>query len=719
MAVDSPASPHSSSEELAQLREAERSSHERYLAVFEKSPFALALTRITDGAIVAVNDAFLRLFSFSREEVIGKSSVELGISDEASRNRVAEELRAHGEVHGLETTRRTKTGEERTLSLTIVRVRVGEAEHVLTTIEDITERKRTREALHLLAEASSTFTASHSIEESLLQVAQLALTTFADACSVYLKEDDGSVSQVITAGNRTEGQRAAYRAAALTPDAPFGYPKIIRTGQVEWVEHMTDAHVRAMASSEAHAQSIAALGVQSYIGVPLTRKATTIGAFFFVRNKPGAHYVAGDVMVAEELGKRASIALENALLLEEATALATAEADARRKAEEATRIKDEFLATLSHELRTPLHSILGWGRMLQSGRVAPERQEHAIATIVRNALVQNQLVDDLLDLSRIVSGMLRLDVEVLDFVPIVESALDVVHVAADAKGISLERSLAPDARYFSGDGGRIQLLVWNLVSNAVKFTPRGGHVQLKTRAVGEEIELSVADDGNGIAPEFLPFVFDRFRQQDSSIVRSFGGLGLGLAIVKSIAEMHGGTVEAHSPGVGLGATLIVRLPMALPAGGAVEFMTRESPRDQDDGTQPLKTNGCEGLRVLVVDDEEDARDLLRTVFEEAGAIVRAAEGAFEAMEMLDEEAFDVIVSDIGMPGEDGYTFMRNLRSRETSRGGKTPAIALTAYARPEDRERTLSAGFQDHAAKPVDLRELTRIALRVARKRLP
>jgi PAS domain S-box-containing protein len=382
---------------------------------------------------------------------------------------------------------------------------------------------------------------------------------------------------------------------------------------------------------------------------------------------------------------------------------------ARDRAEEATRLKDEFLATVGHELRTPLSAILGWARMLQNGKLDAAKAERAIEIIVRNAMAQNQIVDDLLDVSRIVAGQLRLDVDFVEMSQVVTAAVDGIRAAADAKDIALQVVLDSEAGVIKGDAGRLQQIMWNLLNNAVKFTPRGGRVYVTLRRSDSSLELEVADTGKGIAPQFLPRVFDRFSQQEGSNSRNTGGLGLGLAIVKHLVELHGGTVEAYSEGDGRGATFIIRLPLA-----PVRAARPSSGPPAASVEQIAFPAELSGLRVLVVDDEADARQLVQSVLEGGGAIVEVAGSAAEAFESIRANKFDVIISDIGMPDTDGYELIRKLRQLPREEGGRIPAVALTAYARAEDRRKALMAGFQNHAAKPMDPQELVVVVANLA-----
>jgi PAS domain S-box-containing protein len=401
------------------------------------------------------------------------------------------------------------------------------------------------------------------------------------------------------------------------------------------------------------------------------------------------------------------------LLNEERKSLLDSERAARAAAERMSEMKDEFLATLSHELRTPLNAILGWSQVLRAGAKDPADYVKGLETIERNARVQTQLIEDLLDMSRITSGKLRMEVQRLQPLSVVEAAVETVTPAADAKGIRLEVALDPMAGLISGDPGRLQQVVWNLLSNAIKFTPRDGRIRITLERIESHIEIKVADTGIGIKPEFIPHLFERFRQGDASTTRKYGGLGLGLSIVKSLVELHGGTVSVSSEGEGRGTTVTVTIPLAtVPRqsdAGVAQPSTPESKPTGDAIAAELA-----GLKVLVVDDQTDARELITRVLGDCGAEVFSARSATEAFDLLVANRPDILVSDIGMPDVDGFELLRRVRALGADKGGKIPAIALTAFARSEDRTRALRAGFMVHVSKPVDPAELVATVASVA-----
>ena len=384
---------------------------------------------------------------------------------------------------------------------------------------------------------------------------------------------------------------------------------------------------------------------------------------------------------------------------------------AHAAAEEANRLKDDFLATVSHELRTPLTAMLGWLQLLRSGRIPEDKRAKALETVERNARLQAQVIEDLLDTSRIITGELSLEHGPLDMRAVVEAALESSQPSANAKGVTLRLEAREEPVPMRGDAGRLQQVVWNLLSNAIKFTPHGGSVTVRLEPRPDEVELRVSDTGMGISPSFLPYIFERFRQEDGSSRRAHGGLGLGLAIVHHLVALHGGHVSAHSPGEGLGATFVLRLPREPRA----QPLPPQPPPEKEATASP-NPPGLAGLRLLLVEDEEDTREMLREQLEDWGVHVQAVGSASEALTRLRQWRPEVLLSDIGLPGENGYELLRRIRALPPEEGGLIRAIALTAYARPEDRQRALHAGFDMHVPKPIEAEELLAVIAAAAER---
>ena len=395
-------------------------------------------------------------------------------------------------------------------------------------------------------------------------------------------------------------------------------------------------------------------------------------------------------------------------ILREREELLEREKTARSEAERVSRMKDEFLSTLSHELRTPLNAILGWANILRSSgpTTDPQDLQQGLETIERNARSQAQLIEELLDMSRIINGKLRLDVQPVDLQVVVSDAIESVRPGAEAKGIRLTKVLDPRGGPITGDPNRLQQVFWNLLSNAIKFTPRGGRVQVFLRRVNSHVDITVVDSGQGIAADFLPQLFTRFSQAETSAARRHGGLGLGLALVKSLVELHGGTVKASSPGIDQGATFVISLPLTVVQADHDDFALTPPPS----ATNSIPCPDLLGFHVLVVDDEADARILIQRILTKCKATVTTAASAAEGLQAVKQHHPDMILSDIGMPVEDGYEFLAKLRQLSDAEGGDTPAVALTAFARSEDRRRALMAGFQMHLPKPVEPAELLAVA---------
>ncbi len=436
--------------------------------------------------------------------------------------------------------------------------------------------------------------------------------------------------------------------------------------------------------------------------MPLVVRGETLGVVGLCTKQPLGDALPTLTTVADLL----ALGIARARSDEERATILERERNTRAEAEAANRSKDDFLAMVSHELRTPLNAITGWTAMLLAGGLEPDRITRALQTIERNARSQAQLIDDLLDISRIISGKLRVNVSSVDVPSIAEMAFESVRLAAHSKGVALDAAIDPASGQLTGDADRIQQILWNLLSNAIKFTPKGGHVQLAVGRDEQGIVITVDDTGQGIPPEFIPYVFDRFKQVDGTTTRAKGGLGLGLAIVKHLTELHGGTIDVRSEGLGKGASFRVVLPGSGASGdsAALHGSTVASP-DRAHVTLE-RPREIEGLRVLVVDDEPDARDLLRTLLESCKVFVTTASNAAEAFDVVRSMKVDVVLSDIAMPAEDGLSFIRRVRALSREEGGRVPAVALTAYARLEDRTRALRAGFTSHVAKPVEASEL-------------
>jgi signal transduction histidine kinase/CheY-like chemotaxis protein len=530
-------------------------------------------------------------------------------------------------------------------------------------------------------------------------VAKLAVPEMADWCTVdVLAEGENRPKRLATWHIDPSKVRLAHELAEKYPPdprAPTGVPHVLRTGRSQLYAEIPAALLEAGARDAEHLRLLRELRLRSGMIVPLTARGRILGAMTFVYADADRHYSQADLEFAEILAQRCAFAIDNARLY-------AAETRARKSADMANEAKDEFLATVSHELRTPLTAIMGWVKLLSSPMLDAAKRVRALETIDRNTVAMAELIDDLLDMSRIVSGRLRMDRKTLDLTLVLGSAIESIRPAAEAKNIRITPLLDIDEAFLVGDAGRLQQVFWNLTSNAVKFTPRGGAVDVSLRRVGFSAEIRVTDSGRGIAPDFLPYIFDAFRQEDATSTRARGGLGLGLAIARRLVELHGGQIAVFSEGEGRGATFTVTLPLhdlsaASPSVMAgVEGVDRPASKQRD----------LHGVHVLVVDDHEDARDFIRTVLETCGAEVDTAADVDEAMLAFARRVPSVLVSDISMPGQDGYDLIRKVRQLPAERGGTIPAAALSAYARTEDRRRAIDAGYSMHLAKPIEPGEL-------------
>ncbi|MBW4488762.1 MAG: PAS domain S-box protein [Trichocoleus desertorum ATA4-8-CV12] len=579
-----------------------------------------------------------------------------------------------------------------------------------------------------LAKMSAQLAASFEYETTLQQVAELIVPELADYCIIYSHEEGTDLIQRVAAAHIDPGQAeqllAMNQAYPLYLQSEIPVAEVIRTGQATYQTDVADTFFRQLPASSAHITAIETLATQSYLIQPLLARDRILGAILLATTVSERRYGLEDFGLVAEAAHRAAIAIDNVRLYQKAQQARAASEAARRTAEAANRMKDEFLATLSHELRTPLNSILGWSRLLTNRQMDAATTTRALETIERNAKLQAQLIEDILDVSRIICGKLRLNLCPTKLETVIQAAIDAVRPAAEAKSLHLSYCCTPALERVLVDPDRMQQVVWNLLSNAVKFTPAGGRVEVQMLQVeqqpmpgnlpqsglaeemlaapaGSYAEIRVSDTGVGIVPEFLPHVFDRFRQADSTTTRSQGGLGLGLAIMRHLVELHGGTVHVTSPGEGQGATFMVRLPLM-----KRPDTTQPESAQQLDAIATGSEPALEGMQVLLLDDEVDIRELFTVVLEAQGAKVTAVAAVDEALNALQHCQPDVLVSDIAMPERDGYEFIQQVRANPHM--GNIPAIALTAYAREEDQQRSLAAGFQMHLSKPVEPTTLTR-----------
>jgi PAS domain S-box-containing protein len=685
--------------EAALVEQAERLQLQA--ALLENAHDAI-IVRDTQGWISFWNRGAARLYGWSEDEALGKNVHELLWSDAAVLDRVRAVLAAAGEWQG-ELQQRRKDGSRVVVdSLHATLDASGAPDSILEINRDVSDRKQAEEQraemlarLALLLEVSESLSAAatpEEITEILLDKGMPALGAYAGMVGVL--SDDGREVEVLGSRGYSEQARRAYARLPLAVSSPIG--DAISSGTTVLVMGSADWHSRYPSLAPALSTSAS----RAFAAIPL-RGSRVLGAIGLSFDEPGA-LNSRDSTFASLLARQAAQALERADLL-------VSERRAHAEAEEASRIKDDFLATLSHELRTPLNAILGWSHMLLADALSAESQRHAIEVIARNATTQVRLVDEVLDLSRIVRGQLHLDLRPVDVRAVIHRALDTARPAAAAKGLTLDVRL-PEALETIADADRLQQVVWNLLSNAVKFTPAGGRITVTAQRGPASLDIDVRDTGIGITPAFLPHVFERFRQADSSTTRHHGGLGLGLAIVRHIMELHGGTVAAQSGGSGAGSRFTLTLPLR-------QTVPPSAPDAPETGQLPAHaTDGhlLAGIRVLVVDDDADARDVLEAILAGAGAQVTLASSAGEAMELLSTKAPDLIVSDISMPGQDGYGFIRAVRAMPDPHAG-LPAIAVTAYGHPADRATALAAGFDRHVTKPLTPRDLVAAVATLAR----
>ena len=549
---------------------------------------------------------------------------------------------------------------------------------------------REEQRASFLAEAGSLIGSSIDYERVLPRLARLALPVMGDLCAIDLLQVDGSIARVASAHVDATKEALVYEVRSrhgFNQRSPNGVGAAIQSRRSILLSPVTGADLEGEALNPEQLSIFRQLDPKSWMIAPLIGREQPLGAIAFAVTESRRRYRRADLLCAEVVARQAAIAMEGGRLHREAEA-------ARAEAEAANRAKDEFLSILSHELRNPLNAVSGWAKMLERGQLSAEQSRRAIQIILRNAALQVRLIDDLLDMTSVVSGRMRLAVQAVDLRSVVEEAVDTVRPAADAKDIRLQVVIESPGASVNGDPGRLQQVMWNLLSNAVKFTPKGGRVQISVQRVNSHVEIMVSDTGEGIRADLLPYIFDRLRHGDSSASRPHGGLGIGLALVRHLVELHGGSVFAESPGEGQGATFVVKLPLMIAEVRQAPVAHRAEPL--------LADLSLAGLRVIVVDNDPAAVDLIAEVLTRAGGEVRGCASAEIALHTLGQWRPEVLVSDIEMPGVDGYTLIRKVRALAPEQGGKTPAVALTAFSRPEDRIRSLMAGFNIHVSKPVD-----------------
>src|SRR5262250_3221783 len=544
-----------------------------------------------------------------------------------------------------------------------------------------------------LAEMSALLGSSLEYERTLPHFVRLAVPVLGDLCTIDLL-DRGALRRVACAHVDRAREALVNEIGArhtADPAAKRGVAAVIRTRQPILVARATEAALREAAQDAEQLVLLRQLAPTSWIVVPLVAHERVLGALTLAVTESARRYGLVDLAFATVVASHAAAVIEGTRLYREAEA-------AHSAAEAANRSKDEFLSTISHELRNPLNAVYGWATLIERGQLGEAQTRRAIQIIARNVEAQIRLVDDLLDISKIVNGQMRLTVRPVDLHGLIEDALEAVRHTAEAKGIRLQPVLETPGLLVSGDPGRLQQVVWNLLQNAVKFTPKDGQIQIQLQRVRSHAEIVVSDTGQGIVANVLPYVFDRLRQGEGGSARGHGGLGIGLALVRHFVELHGGSVFAESAGEGQGATFVVKLPLMLAD-------VREEAVTRGDGPA-VESPSLAGAHIVVVDDDPTAVELIREVLVQAGADVVESRSTDDALREVARRRPDVLVSDIEMPGQDGYSLIRKLRALSPEQGGKIPAVALTAFGRPEDRIRSLQAGFNLHLTKPVDPAEL-------------
>jgi PAS domain S-box-containing protein len=676
--------------------------------VVESSDDAI-VSKDLNGVITSWNRAAERMFGYTAAEAVGQSIRMIIPADRQSEEDfVLSRIRSGQSVSHFETIRQRKDGSLLPISLTVSPIYDdgGTIIGASKIARDITEQKRLEAAARQqawiaerLGEVGAAVASSLEREAVVQKVTDIAteLTTAEFGAFFYNVVDERG--EAYTLYTISGVPREAFSQFPMPRNTAVFDVTFKGTGVVRSADITKDP--RYGHNAPYYGMPPGHLPVRSYLAVPVTGvDGVVLGGLFFGHSRTGVFTEEHERLTAG-IAAWAAVALENARLYDDARS--------------ANRMKDEFLAVLSHELRTPLNAIVGYSRLLRGRVLTGEKAERGLETLERNAAALTQIVEDVLDVSRIVSGKIRLDVQPVELPLIVDNAVSTVQPAADGKNVRLQILLDPRVAPVAGDPDRLQQVVWNLLSNAVKFTPKGGRVQVRVERVNSHVEIIVSDTGIGIRPDFLPHVFDRFRQADTGPTRKTGGLGLGLAIVRHLVELHGGTVEASSAGEGQGSTFRVRLPVMIVHPEPVA-LPREHPRTER--IEPLAELGdLRGVRVLAIDDEADSLTLLRVVLEAAGATVTTSSRPADTVRLIEERAPDAVIIDLGMPEMDGYAVIRQIRDSASPAVRDVPAAALTAFARSEDRTKALRSGFEMHLSKPVDPGELVASVLTLVRRR--
>jgi PAS domain S-box-containing protein len=689
------------------------------LAAIVASSDDAIVSKDLQGTVTSWNRAAERMFGYTAPEIVGQSIRAIIPADrQGEEDHVLACIKRGEKVDHFDTVRRRKDGGLVSISLTVSPIldEHGTVIGASKIARDISDRQQFEtERAHLLQAVQ----VNARVTETLNEVGRVIAATL-DRDAIVQAVTDAAVS-----GTHAEfgaffynvidpRSGDAYQSYTLSGDpkeafasfpgpratAMFG-PTFRGEGPVRLADVTADP--RYAQSVPDHIMPPGHRPVRSYLAVPVkSRSGEVLGGLFFGHSQVG-RFTEEDERLAAGIAVWASVALENARLY--------------LMVQDAARLKDEFLATLSHELRTPLNAILGYARMVRSGVVPPDGLARALDTIQRNAQSLSQIVEDILDVARIVAGKIRLNVQPVDLPAVIRAAVESMVPAADAKGIRVAVIMDPRAAPISGDPERLQQVVWNLMSNAVKFTPHEGRVEVRLERVNSHVEIVVSDTGRGVRPDFLPHIFERFRQADAGVNREIGGLGLGLSIARQLIELHGGTIVAASPGEGQGTTFLIKLPLRIshPIATAGERIHPLTPLAEQSDMAAAKTS-LRGVRVLAVDDDRDALALVREILEAAGAYVAIADAGTAALEALDIVKPDVLVLDLGMPGMDGFELIARIRSHADPVLRETPAAALTAFARSEDRVRSLQRGFQLHLSKPIEPAELVAATAALAKR---